>query len=103
MKKLIILSALTLLLLVSCSVGDYTVTYVTEGRSTSETYPRGAAPLLPETPTRDGYTFTGWAFDEAGNNPYRGGSPLDSDVTLYATWRFDAADIEPARSGMGQR
>jgi uncharacterized repeat protein (TIGR02543 family) len=45
--------------------------------------------FTPATPTRDGYTFTGWALDGAGNlngNTYTFGS---GSATLTATWKAD--------------
>ena len=42
--------------------------------------------LLP-TPTRDGYTFLGWATTPNGNTYVDDEYPILSDTTLYAIWR----------------
>ncbi len=67
-----------------------TVTYNANGgncSTTSETY--SGTPLTLPTPTRDGYTFTGW-FDDAtaGNHIGDAGDPYTptKDITLFAQW-----------------
>lgn len=53
---------------------------------------------LPETPSKEGHTFTGWFLDEACTQPYDD-REITSDMTLYAGWEinqytitFDSAD-----------
>ena len=43
---------------------------------------------LPEPPTKEGYTFTGWYTDEACTNKYVGEMVRD-DMTLYAGWQIN--------------
>ena len=41
----------------------------------------------PEPPTREGYTFTGWYFDENCQHPFDFASTIvDGSTTLYAGW-----------------
>jgi uncharacterized repeat protein (TIGR02543 family) len=41
----------------------------------------------PEPPTREGYTFTGWYFDENYNYPFDFETVIvDGSTTLYARW-----------------
>ncbi len=42
---------------------------------------------IPEPPTREGYTFTGWYKDHACYEPWNvEGDTIETDVTLYAGW-----------------
>lgn len=41
---------------------------------------------LPEGPTREGYKFAGWYFDENCTQPAEDGMHVESDLTLYAKW-----------------
>lgn len=43
---------------------------------------------LPETPTKEGYTFTGWYLDEACTQPYEG-TPVTETTTFYAGWKIN--------------
>ena len=43
---------------------------------------------LPEQPTREGYTFTGWYRDAACDIPWNTETDtVESDMTLYAGWQ----------------
>jgi len=65
---------------------------------------------LPETPTRDGYTFEGWwisAFEDGAKLTYEytEGTKLTADTTLYALWSADdaalaAPDVNVGASGL---
>ena len=46
----------------------------------------GVATVAPTDPTRAGYTFGGWYTDSACTQVFTFGSPLSSDITLYAKW-----------------
>lgn len=46
----------------------------------------GTATAAPTDPARAGYTFGGWYTDSACTQTFAFGSPLSSDVTLYAKW-----------------
>lgn len=55
--------------------------------ATMITLPLGEAPVLPESPARMGYSFSGWFSDEAGTVPASPAStPVQTDVTYYAGW-----------------
>ena len=42
---------------------------------------------VPETPTREGYEFTGWYLDTACDDLWKNEEDIiESDVTLYAGW-----------------
>ena len=42
---------------------------------------------LPESPTREGYSFTGWYTDSACDLPWQTDTDtIQTDMTLYAGW-----------------
>lgn len=47
---------------------------------------------LPPNPTKEGYTFTGWYYDEACTIPYNN-EPIYSDTKLYAGWRINTFKV----------
>lgn len=47
---------------------------------------------LPDPPTKDGYTFTGWYTDEACTTKYVGEMVRD-DMTLYAGWKINTYTV----------
>lgn len=47
---------------------------------------------LPATPTKVGYTFNGWYFDEACTQAYDN-SPINADTTLYAGWTINKYNV----------
>ena len=63
----------------------HTVTFDSAGGSTipAQTVTDGAAAIDPGTPTRDGYTFTGWLLD---GKPFDFSTPITGDITLTAGW-----------------
>lgn len=63
----------------------HTVTFDSAGGSTilAQTVTDGAAAIDPGTPTRDGYTFTGWLLD---GRPFDFATPITGDITLTAGW-----------------
>jgi uncharacterized repeat protein (TIGR02543 family) len=51
-------------------------------------------PVLPEDPTKEGYTFDGWYFDPGTfGSAFEEGMTLDGDVTLHAKWITNAYTI----------
>jgi len=75
----------------------FTITYNANGGTgapSSQTKESGKALTLSSTnPTRQGYTFLGWATSAgASNAQYNAGSSFttDANTTLYAVWRKDA-------------
>ena len=63
----------------------HTVTFDSAGGSTipAQTVTDGAAAIDPGTPTRDGYTFTGWLLD---GKSFDFATPITGDITLTAGW-----------------
>lgn len=50
--------------------------------------PYGQAAEKPaKTPTRAGYTFTGWYAEPGGTQPFDFGTKLQADTVLYAGWK----------------
>lgn len=47
---------------------------------------------LPETPTKEGHTFTGWYLDEDCTQPYDG-RPITEDMQLYAGWEINTYTV----------
>lgn len=45
-----------------------------------------------EAPVKEGYTFTGWYYDEACTRPYKG-EPITSDVNLYAGFKINSYNV----------
>ncbi len=68
----------------------YTVTFMlnygTAGEYTSVEVEAGAKVAAPANPTRSGYSFRAWCTDTAGNSRYNFNAPVESDLTLYASW-----------------
>ena len=53
----------------------------------SQTQMYGEKLELPEPPTREGYTFTGWYKDHGCNEPWNiETDTIETDMTLYAGW-----------------
>lgn len=49
--------------------------------------PDGGWVSEPEEPAKTGYTFQGWYTDFDCKTPYEFGTPVKSDLDLYASWR----------------
>lgn len=66
----------------------YTITYNTNGGSTinSEQFIYDTVPTKPSNPTKNGYDFKGWYFDQTLNNEYEFSYSLKENITLYAKW-----------------
>lgn len=47
---------------------------------------------LPEAPTKEGHTFTGWYLDEDCTQPYDG-RPIYADTQLYAGWEINTYTV----------
>ncbi len=72
----------------------YTITFHSNGGTTVDDMIELQNTIIeaPENPTRDGYTFIAWYIDQAFTTSYVFGTPLVSDVTLYARWQADFND-----------
>ena len=67
----------------------FTVTFDSRGGSdvASQQQMYGEELELPEPPTREGYTFTGWYKDYACELPWDAqADQIETDVTVYAGW-----------------
>lgn len=90
-----------ILMLVACQGAiSFTVSFHSNGGSNVSpiTYVEGEAFNLPGDPTRSGYTFDGWYFDQdLFEQPLTSTSWIDleitSDVTLYAKWNIQTYTI----------
>ena len=72
----------------SASLPTYTVTYDANGGTCATTSETASLVTLP-TPTKDGYTFTGWYTAATGGTLVGAAGAsysLSEDVTLYAQW-----------------
>ncbi|MDX9692502.1 MAG: InlB B-repeat-containing protein [Acholeplasmataceae bacterium] len=93
---------LALFLLVSCDEGEiipeeviYTITF--DSNSGSEvleiTEMLGTSINKPSDPTRMGYTFRGWYFDEELTELVTWPFMITSDLTLYAKWSEESVEV----------
>lgn len=53
---------------------------------------------LPEAPTKEGYHFVGWYYDEAFTQPYTGG-PVYNDTNLYAKMAINTYSVKYETNG----
>ena len=77
-------------------IAKWTVTFMSNG-TTYKTVPveDGQSVSKPSNPTRPGYTFTGWYQDNACTIPYRFGTAVTSNLTLYAGWKRNTTEHKP--------
>ena len=63
----------------------HTVSFYTDGGDTvaQQTVNDGETVTVPDTPTKNGYTFSGWTLN---GEPYDFNLPVTADITLKATW-----------------
>jgi uncharacterized repeat protein (TIGR02543 family) len=63
----------------------HTVSFYTDGGSmvAQQTVNDGETVTVPDTPTKNGYTFSGWTLN---GEPYDFNLPVTADITLKATW-----------------
>ena len=68
-------------------INKYTVTFVSDGKTVkSESLEYGAPITVPDTPVKEGYTFTGWTPEVAETVPAE-------DVTYTATWAINSYKV----------
>ena len=80
---------------------SYTVSFVLNGADNADdpafascNVNEGETVSAPEvTPTKEGYTFTGWMADDAGT-AYSFEEPVTQDTVIYAGWESDGGDTE---------
>ncbi len=72
--------------------GYPTITFDTKGGSQMEplvvenTHEYTAATMPAQTPTKEGYSFSGWYTDSACTTPYDWSQKVNAPMTLYAGW-----------------
>ena len=65
----------------------YTVTFMVDGRTyDTQTVDLNASPDVPENPSKDGYTFKGWAETEGGETVNVGAVSVTSNLRFYAVF-----------------
>ena len=64
------------------------ITFDTQGGSSvpAQAVAIGDTASVPETPTRDGYVFSKWTTDVAGEHEYDFATTVSAPITLYAQW-----------------
>lgn len=69
--------------------GGYTITYDSRGGSdvSSQLYQYQEELVLPQEPTREGYTFTGWYIDENATVPLELPIEVEGAAEYYAGWK----------------
>ena len=72
---------------------SYTVTFNSNGGSSvaNQSVTEGNQAEQPSAPTKNGYIFSEWVYDDDGDNgtpmvPWSFTTAVNTDVTLYATW-----------------
>ena len=77
-------------------IAKWTVTFMSNGTTYKTlTVENDQSVSKPSNPTRPGYTFTGWYQDNACTIPYRFGTAVTSDLTLYAGWKRNTTEHKP--------
>lgn len=77
---------------------NYTISFDSDGGSSvsSQQVSEGQTATEPNSPTKDGYTFTGW-YDNNGN-AYDFSSKVTSDLTVTAKWQEISQDKDDSTS-----
>lgn len=65
-----------------------------EGEIAPLTIEEGTVIAPPDAPTRHDHLLQGWFTDPEGLTPWDFESPVEEDLTLYASWRFDIESEE---------
>ena len=73
----------------------HTVTFDSQGGSATqpEDVREGSPATSPTAPSRQGYTFGGWFTEPTGGTQWNFGSPIPSDMTLYAHWKVNSYTV----------
>jgi uncharacterized repeat protein (TIGR02543 family) len=95
----IVLGLIVVLFLSACNNNgaSFEINFDTNGGSTvkSITYDGSNAITIPDNPTKEGYIFDGWFWDnETFENPFIANSlldtPIEDEITLYAKWNINS-------------
>ena len=112
MKKIVttylvcIILTLSMCLLACNSNVDFKVNFVVDGEIYSTLSTSGEEIIsIPQNPTKDGYEFDGWYWDEGKwQKPFTANSllnePISSDMSVYAKWNKMETDPTPELSGV---
>ena len=105
-KRKLIVSLLTMLLLLCCSMvfvacknesepsHSYKVSFKVDGRNYDIVLAKeGDAVSLPTSPEKDGYTFDGWYADESCTQKYNPTAPISKNTDLYAKFTANVYTI----------
>ena len=99
MKKLTILSLLIIAIvltlgLASCGDVEFEVKFIVDGEVYESVTTKGNEKIsIPENPSKEGYIFDGWYWDnEIWEKPFTANSlldaPLSSDMNVYCKWKI---------------
>ena len=71
----------------------YTVTFDTDGGSTVNpiTVKHGGTIILPDDPTKDGFTFAGWYLEDGSQ--FTSTTTIDSNITVKAKWTLNSYKV----------
>lgn len=84
MKKKYLILTIIILLLTSCKVKTYTVTFIDDSRELSNVVVKKGDNIKDiTTPKKEGYIFLNWLKDGLEYDP---ATPINEDITLTATW-----------------
>lgn len=80
--------AIILLVLIAPREKGFTITYNSRGGTdvAEQIYEFQENIKLPEPPTREGYTFTGWYYEQACLNKVKDDDKIEQSRELYAGW-----------------
>lgn len=97
-KNCLFLAFALLICCVFCLVGcgkKYNVTFVyNNGSENTLQEVKKAEEINLPTPTKDGYDFDNWYIDEALKNKFSKDNKIESDITLYASWKIKEFDVK---------
>ena len=99
-KAIIIAAVIIILLLLICLIfflmnRKYTVTFETSAGVTTETQTVKKNDLAkePEAPTKEGYVFAGWYYEDDQDTKYDFSSKVDKNITLIAKWEKEGEKL----------
>lgn len=92
---LVVIAAGTVIFLITGKIRQnefYKVTFVTDNGSVivTQKVEQGGKVVMPQTPTKDGYVFVGWLYQEI---PYDFSSAVKANMTLKAEWQELKEDV----------
>ena len=80
--------------------GEWTITFDANGgafengeTTQTQTVAQGARLTVPQTPRREGYTFSGWSVKQNTSEPWNFSTAVNNSLTLYASWTPKTASV----------